>query len=106
MLIAIFRVKLWVLPYANVLNTSADQEVESDIVEELDHLSGGNGGRSPDQCEAIRQRWPALDLILARSRDSERLAEVLLVQTHDPVMGFVSVVAPDQQELLPCHSLR
>jgi hypothetical protein len=34
------------------------------------------------------------------------LAGALLVQTHDPVSEFAPVVALDQQELLPGHSLR
>jgi len=75
----------------------ADQEVQHGVVEKLDHLPGRHGGGAPDQCEAVGQRRPALGLVLARSRDAEGPAEVFLVKTHDPVIGFAPVVALDQQ---------
>ena len=75
-----------------------EQHLHDGRVEQLEHLDGRSGAGAPDQLEALAEAGAAVGGVLPVGDDTERLAEVLLVQAADGAVGFrAAVVARDKQ---------
>jgi hypothetical protein len=85
----------------------SNDQVEDRRVQELQHFDSRTRRNTAEELETRFERWPALGGILVLWRDSERLAEIFLVQTNHATGGVKhAVIAGDEQKAAIRHHAR